>query len=153
LYRGIEIQSDAGHNFTVSHRDLATGSIHGIWAVLKTRYRNRYYTFIRFVFAIGHLQSPAMTEINVDGLDIGVAGKSKYQNVIEEKMRLCRDVLRESILSQFTTDTRLLVPSEGHLCVQLVDTVDPGGTGLELVCGLNGAVQVLREHRCGKAVN
>jgi len=94
-----------------------------------------------------------MTKVNVDGLDIGVAGKLKYQNLIEEKMRLRRGVLRESILSQFTTDTRLLVPSEGHLCMQLVDTIDPGGTGLELVCGFDRAVQVLCEHRCGKAVH
>jgi hypothetical protein len=84
-----------------------------------------------------------VTEVNVDGLDIGVAGKIKISDSYSKRRRLCRDVLRESILSQFTTDTRLLVSPERHLCVQLVNTIDPGGTSLELVCGLDGAVDVL----------
>lgn len=50
MYRGIESDPEM-HVITLlcATWTLATGSIHGHWTVFETRYRNRYYTFIRFV--------------------------------------------------------------------------------------------------------
>jgi hypothetical protein len=39
----------------------------------------------------------------------------------------------------------LLVTAEWHLRVQLVDAVNPGSSSVELVCGVQRAVDVLRE--------
>ena len=62
-------------------------------------------------------------------------------------------VVRQRVLAELTADTRLLEAAERYLRVKLVDTVDPGGTGVQPVCDLDRALDVLSEDSGGETVH
>ena len=62
-----------------------------------------------------------VTEVDVHGLDVSVAATERKYPATR---RNSGDVLRQSVFTQFTTDTRLFEPTEWHVCVQLVNAVD-----------------------------
>ena len=64
-----------------------------------------------------------------------------------------KDALEQRIFTQLPPDTALLEPTEWHIRIQLVHTVDPRCTRLQSVRGLNCPVQVLREHSCSETVS
>jgi len=67
--------------------------------------------------------------------------------------RLDIRIVQQGVLSKLTSDTRLFVSTEGHIRVELVETIDPDGTSLELVSSLNSAVDVLGEYSSSETVD
>lgn len=61
-------------------------------------------------------------------------------------------IVLESVLAQLATNTRLLEPTERNLGVELVVTVNPDGTRLELASDGVGAREVLGEDGRGETV-
>lgn len=80
-----------------------------------------------------NLQRCRCVQVNVYGFLIGIIGKSS--------------------LTQFTTDTRLLVTTERNLRVQLVVAVHPNGTGFKFVSGINSARNITGEDCCCQTIN
>lgn len=58
----------------------------------------------------------------------------------------------ERVLAQLASNTTLLETTERNVKVQLVRAVDPCGSSFELVCGVQGTVDVLREDGSGETV-
>lgn len=63
-------------------------------------------------------------EVDVDGLDGGVAAQTECEHRRAGREESGKDVLLEGVLAELAADTRLLVATEGDLWVQLVRTVD-----------------------------
>ena len=61
-------------------------------------------------------------------------------------------VIRQGVFTELSSDTRLLVSSEGNLRVESVVTVDPDGTSLESVGGSDSVGDVSREDGGGESV-
>lgn len=90
--------------------------------------------------------------MNVDGLDFGVTAKRNCQLLSRTRMEE-GDLLGKSVLAEFTTHTRRLESTERNGVVQHVRRVDPSGTSLELMCGFDRPVDVLREDSSSKTVD
>jgi hypothetical protein len=60
--------------------------------------------------------------------------------------------LVQSIFAQLATDARLLVPTKWHVLVQRIRAIDPYRTCMQLVCNLERARDIRREHCGGQTV-
>ena len=71
-----------------------------------------------------------MPQIDVHSFDVRVAAKEKEEATLSNdgaKKRKKEKVLRKSIFSHFTSDTRLFIATKRSLCVEMIDTVDLQG--------------------------